>query len=120
MTISFPRDRAAGTHDDSPTHAAKLEEWELYAFPYGVAQLGSPAGIAVGGKTVVLMGRGRNGIGVCFSVRGRRERHECMEGGCCLRCKCKTIIDSRMNIVKRVQSSVPVTFGGFVVVSQKE
>ena len=69
MAIRFPHNRTAGSYDDRAAHTPKFEEWELDAFADCIAKLGSPAGIAIGGETMMLSRRRQDGVGVCFGVR---------------------------------------------------
>jgi hypothetical protein len=69
LAIRLPRNRSAGSYDDRAAHTPKFEEWELNAFTDCIAKLGSPAGIAISGKTMMLSRRWRDGVGVCFRVR---------------------------------------------------
>ena len=69
MAIRLPRNRTAGSYDDRDAHTPKFEEWELNAFANSIVKLGSPAGIAISGETMMLSRRRWDGIGVCFRVR---------------------------------------------------
>ena len=68
MAIRLPRNRTAGSCYDRAAHTPKFEEWELNAFADCIAKLGSPAGIAISGETMMLSRRRRDGVGVCFRV----------------------------------------------------
>ena len=69
LAIRLPRNRTSGSYDVRAAHTPKFEEWELDAFTDCIAKLGSPAGIAISGEAMMLRGRWRDGVGVCFGVR---------------------------------------------------
>jgi hypothetical protein len=49
-------------------HTLKFEEWELDAFADCIAKLGSLAGIAISGETMMLNRCGWDGVSLCFGV----------------------------------------------------
>ena len=69
LTISLPSDRAAGAENDGAAHAAKFEERELYALPDCISDLRTPTRVAVGGESMMLVGAGRKGVGICLCIR---------------------------------------------------
>jgi len=88
----------------------------LDTFADGVAKLRTPAGVAISGKAMMLIGRRREGIGVGFGIGWRREGHEGVERSTFVGCERETIVDRGVNVVEDIEGSVPVAFGWFVVV----
>ena len=68
LTISLPSDRAAGAEDNGAAHAAEFEERELYALPDCISDLRTPTRVAVGGESMMLVGAGRKGVGICYCI----------------------------------------------------
>ncbi len=116
MPICFPSDETAGSHNDCTAHTPKLEQRELDTFADGVAWLQTPAGVAISGQVMMLIGRRREGIRVGFSIGWRREGHEGVERSAVVGCERETIVDCGVNVVEDVEGSIPVAFGWFVVV----
>jgi hypothetical protein len=79
LLICFPCDRTTGPGQNCSAHTKKNEEGKLDSRLNGVAELRSPARIAIGGEAVMVVVLWGNRIFVSFGFRMMWERHVRME-----------------------------------------
>ncbi len=78
MTICLPGDRAAGAEQDGSAHAPDFEKGKKNSRADGVADLGTPTGISIGGQSMVVLGGWRDCVLVSFGVGAVRKGHVSM------------------------------------------
>ena len=69
LTNCFPGYGAPHSVKDGSTHAAEFEKWDSNVVRNGIADLGTPACVAVGCHAMFLALFRRYGVGKCFNVR---------------------------------------------------
>ena len=108
LTIGFPGDGSARTEDDGAAHAAEFEERELDTLTDGIADLRTPARIAVGGESMMLVRARRKGISVCLCIRRMWKGHVGVKGGFLGGREGEAVIDGGMDVLKNIQGRVEV------------